>query len=777
MPDPAPAPTPVPDPVPVPTSAPLISSQPLSQSVAAGAAVTLSVAGSGGALGYQWTRNGVAVTGATAASYTLPSVQPADNAAVWRAIVVNALGVTTSAPALLTVGGAGMRPLAGVLDDKAATARQHTFDDNIYSRTFSIGPTGIAGDGKGGFYVSSVDKIYRVSAGGQVAVAATVPGCDFYRGALDKDGNLYVPCVNVIYKLAQNGAMSFVAGNRQVFASVDGTAGVARFGSIGALAFDSKGVLHIADSGNRQLRRMDADGRVTTFAGSPELDAPKDGTGRAAGFSFPQGLAFNAQDLLYVTDGGDTVRTVTPAGVVSTLAGKSGVRGWADGAGAAARFNNALGIAVDAAGNAYVADAGNNAIRKITAGGQVGTVAGRFEQKGSADGFGSLALFDTPSAVTMGADGNVYVADTRNDTIRRVTPASVVTTLAGTPVNPTSSGSIDGLGQEARFYNPRGIAVDAGGNVIVGDSGNHNVRKISAAGVVTTVSGFANSPKYKDGMAPDALFYGPDQLTIDGGGNVYLLDDSTLNNSGLWNVEPIRVRKIARSGAVTTVVLPADPGNVAKGSPLIYPAMPMAIVADAAGNLYVSANVITEIDNCHSVHNDCPMVVRTAVRKIAPDGSATTLAAVSEGDTSGRLPRSMARNPPAGIAVDGAGNVYLADTYNHQVLKVTPNGAVTTLAGSVQGAADGQGTAARFSSPTRLVADAAGNVYVVDSGNYTVRKIAPDGTVTTVAGTAGRNELVLGALPGSLTEIGGIALDAQGNLYVTLSNGVLKIAR
>ncbi|MES2263119.1 MAG: hypothetical protein V4724_31725 [Pseudomonadota bacterium] len=762
VPLPDPPVTPVPDPTPAPsTGAPLISAQPASQAVAAGAAVTLSVTSGGAApLAYQWTRNGVPVAGATAASYTLPSAQPADNAAVWRVVVRNALGAATSAPALLTVGGAGMRPLAGLLDSRRETAGLHTFDF----------PVGIVGDGKNGFYVSASDSIQRVSAGGQVTRVATVPGCVFYQGAVDKNGDLFVPCYNAIYKVTQLGAVSLVAGNQQVYGNVDGIGAAARFSSPAAVAFDSKGILYVADGGYGVVRKIDGSGRVTTFVGNPALTAPKDGTGPAAGFGGMQGIVIDAHDLIYVSDS-ETVRTITPAGVVTTLAGQARARGWADGAGAAARFNNPRGLGVDAAGNVYLADTDNNVIRKITPGGDVSTVAGRYEQSGSADGAGSLASFAAPFAVAAGSDGNLYVADTFNDTVRRVTPAGVVSTLAGTPTNPASSGSINGLGQEARFDDPRGIVIDAAGNLLLGDFGNHDVRKISPSGDVTTVAGFANSPNYRDGMAPDALFYGPDELTIDGGGNVYLLDKAPPGYG-----QPNRVRRIAATGAVTTVAMPSDPLNVLyPAGSQEYPAVPTAIAADAAGNLYVGANA-TGSSFC-TPHIPCSSLARTTVRKIAPDGTVTTLAASPHGNNPGSLPVSLASYPPAGMAVDGAGNVYLADTHNHRILKIAANGAVTTLAGSVQGAADGQGAAARFSSPTKLVADAAGSIYVLDSGNYTVRKIAPDGMVTTVAGTAGRNELVLGVLPGSLTAIGGIALDGQGNLYVTLSNGVIRMAR
>lgn len=750
-----------PPPVPVPV-APALTMQPGSQTGLAGASVTFSVSSSGDApLSYQWTRNGIDVAGATAASYTLPAVQPADSASVWRVAVRNAAGSVVSQPALLTVGGVGMRPLAGMLDEKTDTAGQHTF-------TLAVGVTG---DGKGGFYVPNREAIYRVSAAGQVSTAASVSGCLFYQGALDKGGNLFIPCQTAIYKLAQDGTISLAAGTREASGYADGDAASARFNSITSLAFDSKGSLYINDRYYSPLvRKMAPDGRVTTVAGNAlsEVAGALDGTGSAARFIELKGMAFDAQDLLYVLDG-HAVRTVTAAGVVGTAYGKAGELGAADGTAATARFRNPWGIAIDAAGNIFLADTDNNAIRKITAAGQVSTLAGRHEQAGSADGAGGLAAFAAPFALTLGGDGNLYVADAANETLRKVTMGGVVSTFAGAPLRPRSSGSITGLGQEARFYDPRGMAVDGAGNVLVADFGNRALRKITPGAEVTTVAGSPGNNSYSDGQGILAGFQGPDDLAIDGAGNVYAMDRGGRNNES-------RLRKMSASGAVSTVAMPSDPVNV------LYPnggqeiaAVPTAVAADAAGNIYVSVSA-SGFSSC-TPHTTCSFILRTAVRRIAPDGKVVTLAASPHAANPATLPSSMGAAPPQAMAVDASGNVYLSDTGMHRILKIAANGAVSTFAGGVQGAADGQGGAAGFSSPTKLAVDAAGNVYVLDSGNFTVRKITPSGAVSTVAGTAGKNVLALGPLPGSLATMGGIAVDAGGNLFVSLSNGVVRIAK
>ena len=209
-----------------------------------------------------------------------------------------------------------------------------------------------------------------------------------------------------------------------------------------------------------------------------------DGTGSAARFFGPTGVAVDAAANVYVSDQlNHTIRKITPAAVVSTLAGLAGSPGSTDGTGSAARFFQPLGVAVDAAGNVYVADTNNQTIRKITPAGVVSTLAGLANSQGSTDGTGSAARFFAPTSVAVDAVGDVYVADDSNHTIRKITPAGVVSTLAGLA---GSAGSADGTGSAARFFNPFGVAVDAAGNVYVADTGNNSIRKITPAGVVTT---------------------------------------------------------------------------------------------------------------------------------------------------------------------------------------------------------------------------------------------------------------------------------------------------
>ena len=288
-------------------------------------------------------------------------------------------------------------------------------------------------------------------------------------------------------------------------------------------ALNGNGNLYIEDSGNDTIRNVTPVGAVTTFAGLAGTSGSTDGTGSSARFSNPEGSAVDASGNIYVTDyGNDTIRKITPGGTTTTVAGLAGTPGSTDGTGSAARFNGPFGLAIDASGNLYVADRSNQTIRKVTPGGIVTTFAGLAGNVGSSDGTGSAARFNGPAFPALDSGGNLYVADQSNSTIRKITPGAVVTTLAGLV---GSFSSADGTGSAARFDNPSSIAVDGSGNLYVTDNGNDTIRKVTPGGTVTTLAGLAGTPGSANGTGSAARFDRPHGIGLDSAGNIFVSDN------------------------------------------------------------------------------------------------------------------------------------------------------------------------------------------------------------------------------------------------------------
>ncbi len=564
--------------------------------------------------------------------------------------------------------------------------------------------------------------------------------------AVDGAGSLYVADLgnHTIRKITAGGVVTTLAGTAGSPGAADGTGSAARFNSPFGVAVDGAGNVYVADTFNHTIRKITAGGVVTTLAGTAGSAGWADGTGNAARFYRPYGVAVDSTGNVFVADTYScTIRKITAGGVVTTLAGTAGSTGATDGTGSAARFNTPTGVAVDSAGNVFVADKVNSTIRKITGGGTVTTLAGSAGSPGAADGTGNTARFANPIGVAVDYVGNLYVAE-HNHTIRKVTGGGVVTTLAGTA---GSVGWADGTGGAAQFNYPSGVAADSAGTVYVADYFNHTIRQIAGGGAVTTLAGTAGSTGFADGLGSAARFYYPSGVAVDGSGNLYVADN---NNS--------TIRKVTSSGVVTTLAGTAGSTGSADGfgsAARFY--SPRNVAVDGAGNVYVADN------GSHTI------------RQITSGGAVTTLAgaAFSSGSTDGT--GSAARfYAPFGLAADSAGNIYVADTGNSTIRKITSGGVVTTLAGMAgsSGATDGLGSAARFASPTGVAVDGSGNLYVVDTGNSTIRKITSGGVVTTLAGTAGSTGSVdgLGSAARFDFPSGGVAVDGAGSVYVADTN-------
>ncbi len=615
-------------------------------------------------------------------------------------------------------------------------------------------PGGVAVDSAGNTYVADTanSTIRKITPAGVVTTFAGMAGSTGsangtgsaarFNGpvavAIDSVGNIFVADTNnhTIRKITPARVVSTFAGLPGNDGSANGTGSTARFRFPSALAVDNASNIYVADTNNSTIRKITPARVVSTFAGLARSIGWVNGTGSAARFNFPAGVAVDRAGTgnIYVGDTGNyTIRQITPAAVVTTLAGSPGVRGGANGTGSAARFELPVGMAVDSAGNIYVADADPCTIRKITPGGVVSTFAGSFAKAGSQDGTGSAARFNIPTDVAVDSSNKLYVADSNNCTIRRITPAAVVTTLAGL----ASPGHTNGTGSAARFDFPQGVAVDTTGKIYVADAVESAIRKITPTAVVSTFAGLPGTFGYVNGTGTAARFSFPRWLTVGALNNVYVGD--TFNYV---------VRKITPNAVVSSVVTnPANGAGEVRG-----------VAIDSSGNIYTA-------DSPHHT-----------IRKITPAGTATIFAGLN--DTPGHangIGSAAQFNFPLGLAVDGAGNVYVGDSGNNAIRKITPAASVTTFAGSdspnLFGSADGTGTAARFNAPFGVAVDHSGNVFVADAGNNTIRKITPARVVTTLGG--------LPLSPGTSDGAGmnarfnsprGIAVDSTGKIYVGDNN-------
>jgi sugar lactone lactonase YvrE len=512
--------------------------------------------------------------------------------------------------------------------------------------------------------------------------------------------------------------------------SADGQGSAARFYGPGGLTIDAdSGAIYVADTGNQLIRRVAADGSVSTVLGVPRANALGAAAGSTDLLAYPQAVALGGGGSLFVAQGYD-IYQIAPNGTATKVVSSGGL---------------VADLALAADGTLYWADSSRHQIWKRSPGGAVSRVAGSpLGASGSMDGAGDAARFNSPWRLALGANGAIYVADRFNYTIRKIDAAGAVTTLAGAA---GQSGSADGAGGAARFTSPSGIDVDAAGNVFVADF--VVVRKITAGGAVSTLAGSAGALGSSDGAGAAARFSGIQDLVIDAAGVIYVTDNNT-------------VRKISPAGAVTTLAGVAGEGSVNGALGAARFIAPADVVVAANGTMYVA-----DADD-HTI------------RKIATDGTVSTFAGASQSPGSANGAGSAARfQEPTGLAIDGAGNLYVADMRNHTIRKITPAGNVSTFAGTAgaAGATNGAGTAAKFSTPTGVAVDTAGNVYVADKGNRLVRKITPDGTVSTLAGQAGVvGDLVDGQ--GSAARFlapADVAVDVQGNIWVADYEAVRKI--
>ena len=538
-------------------------------------------------------------------------------------------------------------------------------------------------------------------------------------------------------------------------------------------ALDSQGHLYIADTENNLVRKVDAEsGVITTFAGTGEKGFSGDGgPATEAKLDWPTGVAVDSAGNVYIADRqNERIRKVDAEGVITTFAGSGSYNyegGENDIPAAEASLSWPSGVAVDLDDHVYIADSYNNLIRKVDTDGIITTIAGSgrvfgyFEKPDEDeigdDGPATEAKLDWPIGVAVDADGNVYIADSVHQRIRKLTRMGTeytITTIAGTgdEGDEDGDGSIgdDGPATAAQLHGPTGVAVDADGNVYIADSGHNRIRKLSRMGTEDeyTIVTVAASEDAGDGSAISAQLSAPRGVALDADGNVYVAD--TGNN---------QIHKLVGEDVMTV----AGTGGLGDGGPATNARLlgPRGVVLLADGTLY-----ITDTSN-------------NRVRMVNPEGIITTFAGTGEqGDGGDGGPATSAQlRSPTGITTDSAGNVYIADTANHRVRKVDADGVITTFAGTGEEGDededgeigdDGPATEAQLHGPVGLAFDADDNLYIADSGNSRIRKVDTDGIITTFAGSERSFSGDEGpAAEAQLSRPLGFEIDAAGNFYIT----------
>ena len=489
---------------------------------------------------------------------------------------------------------------------------------------------------------------------------------------------------------------------------------------------------------------------ISTLAGGnmPATGAP----GASVSIPVSYGLAVDASGNTYFSSPSlNAVFKADPTGMVARVAGTGAVGSSGDGGPAlSARLNSPNGVAVDAAGNVYIADTNNYRIRKVDTFGNIATWAGTgFCCTSSGDGGpATSARIGRAYGMTVDASANLYFADSYNNVIRKVDASGIISTVAGTGSYGYSGDG--GRAASAQLYTPMGVAVDASGNLYIADRSNYRIRMVSTSGIITTVAGNGKCCYSGDGGPATSAELEPSGVALDATGNLYLTD---------WG--GARIRVVSTSGFISTVAGTGALGFSGDGGPATRSNVdsPAGITTDNSGNIYIAD-------------------VGNARIRVVSGGIMNTLVGGATGD--GGLGVFGSFNQPFGIARDSAGNTYIADTYNNRVRKVTVSGAIMTVAGSGMAGFSGDGgpaTGANLYRPMAVAVDAADNVYIGDEYNYRVRKVDSSGKITTVAGTGTSGNTGDGgtATNARIGAVYGLTFDAAGNLYIAdASNSVIR---
>ena len=549
------------------------------------------------------------------------------------------------------------------------------------------------------------DGSFSARGDGGPALAA---GVDYPIGlAFDAAGNLYESQYyeNKVRRITPDGIITTVAGNgRAGFSGDGGLATSAMLNKPYGIAIDNDGNLLIADLNNGRVRKVSSDGRITTIAGNGGSGNSGNGApATQASITAPAGVTVDAQGVLYIADaGGDQIRRVTQNGIISLFAG-TGARGFSGDGGLAIQASLAepTGIAVDTKGDVFFTDVVNQRTRVITPDGIISTFAGNGDGRFAGDGGSALqAAMDFPSKVAFDASGNLYISDTFNYRVRKITPANVISTVAGN--GSIAFGGDGGPGTAASLDEPIGLAIDGRGNLYIGDRLNHRVRKVAPDGTISTVAGNGNDTFDGDGgPATAASLKAPEGVAVDAAGNLFIADRDNY-----------RIRKVTPEGIITTFAGNGQRGFSGDGGQAQAAALnrPSDLAFDAQGDLFVA-----DTDN-------------QRIRVITPDGIIRTVAGNGKVGSSGDggLATSASFRNPSAVSIDGAGNIYVADSDNERIRRINPAGVIVTIAGNGAYGLSGDGgppTKALLFDPLGVAVSPSGDVYVADTQNDRIRAI------------------------------------------------------
>lgn len=593
----------------------------------------------------------------------------------------------------------------------------------------SVGAIYICGTSNGALYRVSPDNQLTTVFGSGVAGFRSGGPLDFGDGgpaieahgvpvdvAVDADGNIYFvqSRSSRVRKIAPDGTVTTIAGGSVDGFSGDGGPAIdARLLFPQSIAIGPNGSLYFSDAGNGRIRRIGLDGVIETIAGGGDGQFGDGSQATQVQLLSPMGLDIDSEGNVFFAElRAHRIAKIATDGTISTVAG-SGLQGFAGDGGPAllAFLNFPRDVAVDSDGSLYIADRDNHRIRKVSSDGTISSIAGNGTAGFSGNGGSATeAQLNLPLAVTLEPGGTVLVADFRNAAIRRVWPSGVITTVAGGPRFRNETGPAS----EAAFYFPNGVILDPDGNPLVVDSFNHVIRRVNPDQTLETAVGIGvQGASASDSLTPQIALGWPRDAAYDSQGNLYITE-----NSSSW------VRIVEPSGNTRVFLGSGERGVDFSPFPRdLQLSFPRGLAIDADDNLYV-----TDSSN-HRI---------LRVRRGLVDLFAGTRQAGFSGD--GGSARLAMLNSPRGMAFDAQGNLYVADTFNHRIRKITPDVQITTFAGTGTKGFAGDGgpaSAAWLNEPHRLKFDAEGYLYVADSYNHVIRMITPAGIIHTIAGTPG----------------------------------------